>query len=243
MRRVTKSLCFILLLLLFSSPASAQKKKKTVEQDTIQVPFFHGIAVHWEVVGALQLALGDHGQWEAGLRVNLKDRYFPAFELGYGRASETEDYTPESWCKVKAPYFRIGCDFNILRAKHDDYKLFVGLRYAYAGFKYSMTVKEEDLTSYLPEGGEGDDDDGEDVSGTIYRYEEYDNLHAKYHWLELVLSADAKIWGPFHLGWDIRYRRVLTKKCAEEGAPWYIPGLGNNKRAGFNVAFNITFSF
>ncbi len=237
----------VLLLLFFASaPAQAQKKKKAVEKDTIQVPFFHGVSVHVDLVGAGALLWSDHGQYEAGLRVNLKDRYFPVFEFGMGKANEQEDYVEESWCKVKAqPYFRIGCDFNLLRDKHDNYKLYIGLRYAYTSFKYSMTVKEEDLTSFLPDEGTADtgDDGDEEVSGTIYRYEEYDDLRAKYHWLEFALGVDAKVWGPLHLGWDFRYQRVLAKKWAEEGRPWYIPGLGNRKKGGFTVAFNVILSF
>ncbi len=235
----------ILLAFFVAVPARAQKKKKAAEKDTIQVPFFHGVAVHAELVGAITMAYSDHGQLEAGVRFNLKDRYFPAFEFGFGRANEVEDYDEASWCKVKSqPYFRIGCDFNILRDKHDNYKLFLGVRYAYTGFKYDVSVKEEDLTSYLPEEGTSDGgDDGEEVSGTIYRYEEYDDLHAKYHWLEFVLGVDAKVWGPLHLGWDFRYQRVLTKKCDSEGAPWYVPGLGNRKKSGFSIAFNLIFSF
>ncbi len=231
------------LLLLGATPAAAQKKKKAAERDTIQVSFINGVAVHWELVGAMQLLWGDHGQWEAGVRVNLKDRFFPVFEMGYGRANETEEYVEESWCKTKAPYFRIGCDYNLLRDKHDNYKLFVGLRYCFSKFSYDMTVKEEALTSFLDETDVGtDDDEGEEVAGTIYEYKEYDGLKATYHWLELVLAVDAKIWGPLHVGWDIRYRRVIKRSYAEQGTPWYIPGFGNAKKGGFFVAFNLAFA-
>ncbi len=250
MRIASKFFVLTLLLLLCTAPAAAQKKKKTTaEKDTIQVPFFHGVAVHVEMVGLLQTLWGDYGQLEAGLRLNLKDRYFPAFEIGYGKANETEDYVPEAWYKTKAPYFRIGCDFNLLRDKHDNYKLFLGVRYGFSKFSYDMTVKEEALTSFLSDSDDEmfDDDSGmgdvagddEEVSGTVYEYREYDGLKATYHWLELVLSADAKVWGPFHLGWDIRYRRRLSKSHAAEGGPWYIPGFGGQKRGGFTVMFNV----
>ncbi len=238
MRAIVHIACVSLLLLL-PSTALAQKKK-TAEPDTIQVPFFHGVAVHLEVGGALQLAWGSHGQWEAGLRVNLKDKFFPAFEIGYGKAHEIEDYDEDSWFKTKAPYFRIGCDFNLLRAKHDNYKLFVGLRYAFSSFNYDISVKEEELTSFLPEGEVDIGEEGEEVSGTIYRYEEYDGRKATYHWLEAVVAVDAKIWGPLHLGWEIRYRRVIAKKYDEVGKPWYIPGFGDRRKGGFVVGFDVT---
>ncbi len=242
MRIIVKILSLALIFLFSSVPATAQKKKKVVEQDTIQVPFFHGIALHVDLVGIGQLLWSDHGQIEGGLRVNLKDRYFPAFEFGYGKADEAEDFEPESWCKVKAPYFRIGCDFNILRDKHDNYKLFVGLRYGISKFSYDMSVKYEALTSEVPEEESDASDDGEEVSGTVYEYREYKNLKATYHWFEGLIGVDAKIWGPLHLGWDVRYRRQITKKCAEEGAPWYVPGFGDTKKGIFTMTFNLTFS-
>ncbi len=244
MRSVVLCLSAILLFV-FSCPVSAQKKKKKeAENDTIQVPFFHGIAVHAELIGLIQTKYSDHGQYEAGVRINLKDRYFPAFELGYGKADETENYVEGSWCKAKAPYFRIGCDFNILKNKHDNYKLFVGIRYAYANFNYDMTVAEvitDDAAASIVD-DEDVSDDGEETVTTTTIYKEHNNLKAKYHWLEGIFGVDAKIFGPFHLGWDIRYRRMITKTYDSIGPPWYIPGFGDRKKAGFTATFNLTIS-
>ncbi len=244
MRKVT--LCLALAAMMMTClPANAEKKKDKAEKDTVQVPFIHGIAVHADLVGLIQMAYSDHGQYEAGLRINLKDRFFPAFELGYGKGDETEDYVDESWFKAKAPYFRIGCDFNILRDKHDIYKLFAGVRYAYTNFNYDMTVLEafETDATEIAAAGEIEGEEETEVATTTYEYVEYDGLKARYHWLEALIGVDAKVFGPLHLGWDIRYRRVITKKFDEAGAPWYIPGFGDRKRAGFTMNFNLTLSF
>lgn len=215
---------------------SAQKKKNAAEVDTVKVAFLNGIDVHFDVVGAIMMQSSDHGQWEAGLRVNLLDKYFPAFEIGWGEADEEEDYVEESWGKAKGTYFRIGCDYNLLRNKHEGYKLFLGVRYGFSKFKYDMSVGETVTT-------EDDADTEEDESSTTKVYTDYYDMDATYHWLEAVVGVDAKIWGPLHLGWDIRYRRVLTKTISNEGAPWYIPGFGNKKKAGFTALFYINLSF
>lgn len=55
-----------------------------VKKDTI--PLFRGLAVSGDLVGIAQLAFGDYGQYEVALRVNLKDKYFPIIELGYGKS-------------------------------------------------------------------------------------------------------------------------------------------------------------
>ena len=61
-------------------------EKKIVELENKTIPFFNGLAVSADLVGVAQMAFGDYGQYEAGLRVNLKNKYFPVFELGYGKA-------------------------------------------------------------------------------------------------------------------------------------------------------------
>jgi hypothetical protein len=222
----------IALLALLPHCLQAQKKDK-VEVDTVKVNFLNGIAVHADLLGAVQMLSSDHGQWEAGLRINIKDRYFPAFEIGIGEADESDEYEEESWCKARAPYFRIGCDYNVLRNKHDLYKAFVGLRYGFSKFNYDTTVKTVTET-------DGGDTAETGESTTTTTYPEYDGLDATCHWLEVVFGVDAKVWGPLHLGWDVRYRRMLSNKHSDIAAPWYIPGFGNDKTAGFAAMFNFT---
>ncbi len=231
----------ILLAILALAPQHLRaQEKKNLEADTVKVHFLNGIAVHADLIGAIQMVSSDHGQWEAGLRMNIKDKYFPAFEIGIGDADESEEYDTDLWCKARAPYFRIGCDYNILRNKHDLYKAFVGLRYGFSKFNYDLTVKTVTET----EGDDTAETDGstdetaESTTATVYS--EYDNLNATCHWLEAVFGVDAKIWGPLHLGWDIRYRRMLSKKHSSVAGPWYIPGFGNTKTAGFTASFNLT---
>lgn len=88
----------ISLLLIAVTTATAQSrkdatadKKLTAQKDT--VAFFRGVAVSADVVGLAQLAFSDYGQYEAALRINLKDRYFPVFELGYGTADSDNPTT------------------------------------------------------------------------------------------------------------------------------------------------------
>ena len=126
------------LLMLGGASANAQNQKKmaTVEKDTI--PFFRGMAVGVDVIGPVQLMVSDYGQYEASLRINLKDKYYPVFELGYGKADASDESTKINY-KTSAPYARIGIDWNLLKNKHDDYRLFGGFRYGFTFFKYDVT--------------------------------------------------------------------------------------------------------
>lgn len=205
MRRII-ALSFALFFIL---PIAYAEKKEAV-RDTVNVPLLNGVAVEADLVGVVQRVLSDHGQYEAGVRINMKDKYFPVLEAGWGEADEamTNTDTP-TYCKIKAPFFRVGCDYNILRNKHDIYKVFGGGRYGFSTFDYEMT--------------------------------DFD-AHATYHWLEAVFGIDAKIWGPLHLGWDVRYRRQLAKKYDDRGKPWYVPGFGNQNKTCFSLQFHLTFA-
>ncbi len=231
LKRLTLTFCLVLSA--FSALHLQAQEKESAGIDTVKVHFLNGIAVHADLIGAIQMVSSDHGQWEAGLRINIKDKYFPAFEIGIGDADESDEYDEDLWCKTRAPYFRIGCDYNILRNKHDLYKAFVGLRYGFSKFNYDTQIK----TMTETDSEESTETDGA-TSTTVYT--EYDNLDATCHWLEVVFGVDAKIWGPLHLGWDVRYRRMLSNKHSDIAEPWYIPGFGNKKTAGFAALFNFT---
>lgn len=142
--RYAKVLALSLLLLGgLASPAHAQSKAKKMVEQPDTVPLFRGLAVSVDAIGLGQMVLGSYGQYEAALRINLKDKYFPVLELGYGKADATDDGTNLHY-KTSAPYARIGVDWNLLRNKHDIYRLYGGVRYAFTTYKYD--VEGPDIT-------------------------------------------------------------------------------------------------
>ena len=196
----------ISLLLIAVTTATAQSrkdatadKKLTAQKDT--VAFFRGVAVSADMVGLAQLAFSDYGQYEAALRINLKDRYFPVFELGYGTA-DSDNPTTNLKYKTSAPYWRVGMDFNIAKNKHDAYRVYAGARYAMTYYKFDV------VGSGLKDPVWGDDVDY-NVKG----------MKAYYHWMEAVFGVDAKIAGPLRLGWSVRYRRRIAHDDGNIGKP------------------------
>ena len=205
--------------------ASAQGLKPQTERpDTTR--FFRGLQVMADVVGPIQLAVSDYGQYEAALRINLKDKYFPVFELGYGTANHEDAPVTQVVYKTSAPYGKAGMDFNIMKNKHDIYRVYIGARYAFTTFKYD--VASPVLTDPV----------WKDPAAI-----QLNNVSASYHWAELLFAVDAKIWGPLHLGWSVRYRRRLAHNDGESGNVWYVPGFGKtgNSRLGgtFNIIINL----
>ena len=62
----------VVSLLLLLVPSTAGAKDNDTEAKNDSVPLFNGIAVSVDLVGPAQMLLGDYGQYEASVRVNLK---------------------------------------------------------------------------------------------------------------------------------------------------------------------------
>lgn len=216
------SLSVSLLMLLTCTPAGAQKIFR-LEKDSI--PFFRGFQVMVDVVGPLQLSLGDYGQYEGALRVNLHDQWFPVVEVGLGKSDCTEEVTNIHY-KTSAPYFRVGADVNLMKNKHADNRLYLGVRYAYTSYK--VDVERRDMPDPVWQW-----DSGFSVEGA----------QCSQHWIEAVFGVDAKIMGPLHLGWSLRYKRRLFHDEGSLYRTWYVPGYGlaGDTRLGgtFNVIIDI----
>lgn len=209
--------------LLLLSPVTARAQKKVVAETPDTIPLFRGMAVSIDAFGLGQMILSDYGQYEASLRINLKDKYFPVFELGYGKANTTDEGTNINF-KTSAPYARVGMDWNLMKNKHDIYRLYGGARYGFTSYKFD--IKGPDMT--------------DPVWGTTSPYEA-SGVSCYYHWLEAVFGVDAKIWGPIRMGWSVRYKRRLFRNDGDVGNTWYVPGFGRQGSSRFGGTFNITY--
>jgi hypothetical protein len=201
------------------------QEKLRLKQIDDSIPLYRGVQVKFDLVGLVQQVVSDYGQYEAGVRVNLKDKYFPVVELGLGKADHHE-ITTGTYYKSSAPYGKVGIDFNILRNKHDIYRMYLGARYAYTSFKFD--VDHPDMVDPVW-GGQ-----------TPYSYHD---VKASYHWIELLASVDAKIYGPLHLGWSARYKRRISHDEGALGNVWYVPGFGKQGATRLTGTFDIILEF
>jgi len=210
----------ISLSLCAAEPLHAQKKASATATDSI--PLFNGIAVSADLIGPVQLMMSSYGQYQAALRVNLKNKWFPVAEVGYGKANADDVSTKLSY-QTGAPYGRLGMDWNINKEKNDSYRIYAGFRYAYTSFKYDI--------------------DSHGVIDPVWKKPADFSAHhqqASQHWLELVFALDAKLWGALRMGWSVRYKRRLFHQQQEIGEPWYVPGFGRNGNSRLGGEFNIT---
>ena len=204
-------------LSLITSPAQGFLK---FEQDS--VPFFRGFAVSADLVGLAQMQLGDYGQYEGALRVNLHDQYFPILEVGIGRANHQNDEVTGISYKTSAPYFRLGMDVNIMKNKHAQNRIYVGVRYGYTNYKVDINRQPFPDPVWLWDTSYG-------VIGES----------CSQHWAEVIFGVDAKIAGPLHLGWSARYRNRLSYNNGKMENTWYVPGYGIQDTSSLGVTFNV----
>lgn len=210
-----------LLLLCCVTTTQAQVTKMfRLEKDSI--PLFRGFSVSFDLVGPAMLMLSDHGEYEGALRINLHDQWFPIFEAGLGKANHENDEVTGITYKTTAPYFRIGMDWNVLKNKHQSNRMYAGFRYAFTSYK--VDIVRLGLS--------------DPVWKTPAEYGVTD-MPCNMHWAEIVLGIDAKVYGPLHLGWNVRYKRRLFHKEGDIGTSWYVPGFGLNDSDNITANFNI----
>lgn len=208
------------LLLLFATASAGAQGFLKYQRDTI--PLFRGFAVSFDLVGAAEMMLSDHGQYEGALRLNLHDQYFPIVELGIGSANHEDNEVTGISYKTRAPYFRVGADVNIMKNKHTGNRIYVGARYGHTSYKVDFSRPG--------------------LIDPVWRnpvvYEQKDEPCSQ-NWAEALFGIDAKILGPLHLGWSARYRFRLSHKDGPAGGTWYVPGYGKQDTSTLAATFNV----
>ena len=209
-----------LLLLVVGIEDSQAQKIFRMEKDSI--PFFRGFSLSFDLIGPARMMISDTGEYEGALHINLHDQWFPVFELGIGHANHENDEVTGLTYKTTAPYFRLGMDWNIMKKKHEPYRIYAGFRYAFTNYNCDILCIGMEDPVYKTKS------DIIDESISCYQ-----------HWLEGLIGIDATIYGPFHLGWTVRYKRRIFHKEGDIGNSWHVPGFGVNDQDNFGMNFNV----
>ncbi len=216
------------LLFLFPAPAWAQKKdKEQLKADYKASPFYQGSSIGVEIAGIGGYLLGgDIMSSEILLQSNLKNRFLPTLEIGYGKTDAVNDANDMHY-KTSAPYFRIGMDYNVFYLKpYLPGYLYVGLRYGMSSFTYDVS---------------GPDMSDPNYGGTTVPFS-YSGMKSKASWLEGVVGIKVRIYKGFHMGWAVRYKMRMSIDNHENSVPWYVPGFGKNASSSFNLTYNLIYN-
>ena len=91
-------------LLLCPLRSTAQEKKTATTEEKATVPLYQGTYVGLDVFGLGSKIFGsDFTSAEVSVEVNLKNRFIPIIEIGYGHTDTTDDETNIHY-KASAPY-------------------------------------------------------------------------------------------------------------------------------------------
>lgn len=220
-----------------SSKGNAPRKEKKDKKEEATHPLYNGISVGLELWGLGSSALGDDFlSSEASVDFNLRNRFFPIIELGYG--------STDSWSekgihyKSASPYFRIGMDYNALYKKSHGHMLLVGLRYGVSSFKYDITASHLDDPIYG--GTVGNPNLEDNIWGGSHPYAHKD-MKSNMQWTEFCVGIRAHVWKTFYMGWSLRFKFKLSATSDKYGDPWYVPGFGKYGSNTMGVTYTITY--
>lgn len=190
--------------------------------------FLQGAAVGGDLLGLALKGMGSDWRWmEAFLRLNFRDEYFPIVEVGIGEADH-EGTEIENRFNTRAPYFRLGLDYNFANQKHSGNRVLGGVRYGFSTYNYDYTAPGL-------------------IEDPVWKGAErcaVTDLSGHLHWFELVVGVETRLWSIIHLGWDLRAKLRIAQKAPDEGEPWYFPGFGKNTEGlvwggSFKLVFDI----
>lgn len=222
--KMLSSLCLLL-------PMHVMAQTETVnvpltEEEWKETPWYQGIYIGTDLYGPVNKVIsGDILNVEINAEVNIKNRYFPVLEVGYGAADATDDLTNIHY-KTSAPFFRIGMGYNVFYKKpYLPGQFLVGIRYGFSSFSYDVSAPN--MT--------------DPVWGTpSIPFAQY-GVKSNASWLELSAGLKSQIYKRIYMGLSLRYRARMSMKKAENSEPWYIPGFGKNKSTNFGVVYSLIY--
>ncbi|MDR0962285.1 MAG: DUF6048 family protein [Mediterranea sp.] len=236
-RRISSCFISLLLCLMVATPLRAQTANATVAVGDTIVPLYKGVSVGVDLWGVgSKLLGGDFLSSAVTIDVNLKNRFFPVLEVGYGRTDTWNDNGTHY--RSAAPFARIGMDYNIMYKKNFRNYLFVGLRYAMSSFNYDITALDVADPAYG--GSIGNPNQMDNLWGGSVPFDHQD-MKGSMHWVEIVLGLRAHIYKAWHMGWSVRMKYRTTSSTAEFGNPWYVPGFGKYASNNLGVTYSITY--
>lgn len=159
---------------------------------------------------------GDFLSSEVNVRVNLKKKFIPTVEIGFGQTDTWSD-TGIPY-KSAAPYFRVGADYNVVK----EY-LYVGLRYGFSSFKYD--ISSTPFSDPIYGGSMANPGLIDGIWGGSVPYH-YNGLKSNMQGLSWWPESMFKSIKSFYMGWTLRFKFKTAGSISEHGNPWYVPGFG-----------------
>lgn len=189
-------------------------------------PRLESVSVGVDIWDPVMRAIGQNygliGFWG---EVSFHNRYKPIFEFGLGQCDDTPDAGNFTFHVPISPYFKAGINYNIFYNNSPDYQFYVGMRYGFSPYRWSVTSASI-----------RDDYWQESASTSIL------SQSATAGYFEFLVGVKVKIWRWLSMGWTARYHSIIHESKSVYGEPMYIPGYGkrgNNFTGSFSIIYTL----
>lgn len=162
---------------------------------------------------------------ELSATLDINNRFFPTIEVGVGHADMVSQLY-EIGYRTRAPYYRLGMDYNMQYKNEKPGYIYLGLRVGYTSFDYS--VEAPSLVDPVW---------GNEVPVQL------DGLSCCAVWGEAVGGLRAEIAKNFYMGWSLRYKYPFYRGAISNGGPWYIPGFGVGTKGVLGATYTVGYYF
>ena len=162
---------------------------------------------------------------EVSLSANLNNRFFPVVEAGVGHTDMVSQLY-EIGYSTRAPYYRVGMDYNMQYKKNKPGYIYLGARVGYTAFEYNV-----DALSLV------DPVWGDEIPMLLT------DMPCRAVWGEAVGGVRAEIAKNFCMGWSLRYKYLFYRGPVANGGPWYIPGFGTGKKTALGATYTLSYYF
>lgn len=162
---------------------------------------------------------------EVSASVDISNRFFPTVEVGVGYADMVSQLYDIGY-RTRAPYYRIGMDYNMQHESDKPGYIYVGVRAGYTAFDYSVSAPP--------------------LVDPVWGNEapvQFADVPCRAVWAEAVGGVRAEIVKNFYMGWSLRYKYPLYQGPITHGGPWYIPGFGIGKRGVLGATYTVSYYF
>lgn len=239
-----------LFLLSLSLPGYAQKvyrkvpRNKALKDKTEKVhapdtiPFYQGVYIGADLYGLGSKLFSDCISSEISVKVNLKNKFIPALELGMG-AADSWNETGIHYKSKATPFIRLGLDYNTMaKKKNKNSYLYVGCRYALSSFSYDV--------SSLPA---TDPIWNDQINNPAFQDNIWKNsvpfnqlgIKGSMQWFEFLVGVKIQVYKRLNMGWDIRLKYKTSGSSNTYADPWYVPGYGQYKSSNMGLTYSIIY--
>ena len=162
---------------------------------------------------------------EVSATFNIHNRFLPVAEAGIGYTNIISELY-EIGYQTRAPYYRIGMDYNMQYKNGKPNSIYLGGRIGYTSFKYDV--------------------DAPALKDPIWGDEapvQFKEMPCRAIWAEAVGGVRAEIFKNLYMGWSLRYKYPIHKAPINNGGPWYIPGFGASKAGSLGATYSVSYYF